>query len=481
MKATRPLVLSLALGLFYSSITYAANLPVSADTYTSNHERPQTHGSQSDLNISIHESSYLKFDLSSLPADLTNSQIRQAVLRVYVNSINGSGTVSVAQVTSPWSEDTLTYSASPSIGSTQATFVPQGALSFVSIDLTTLVKAWVGSPGTNFGVVLKTTSTTLQVTLESKESSLSSHEAVLDITLENTGAMGPQGPVGATGAQGPIGATGPQGLVGATGPQGPQGLVGATGPQGPVGATGAQGLVGATGPQGLVGAAGPQGPVGDTGAQGPIGVTGPQGLVGATGPQGPAGTAGLVVPDLVLFIGAYDSGTGYLKNDLVSSSTTNIYYYSLVDNNTNNTPESSPTYWAGVALNQLHSIRKSMTLSAPGFTSLVSVNLTGIEVGAGRIAYQILANDGGSQIATEEGVMQYCATANSITSTVQTTDKLHLGTVNSGSTPGFFNPGSHPGVSVFDNVTFSSPAPIVIHEVTFQILNTSGSQLRLEP
>jgi len=64
---------------------------------------------------------------------------------------------------------------------------------------------------------------------------------------------------------------------------------------------------------------------------------------------------------------------------------------------------------------------------------------------------------------------------------VQTTDKLHLGTVNSGCTPGFFNPLSQPGVSVFDNVTFSSPAAIAVHEVHFRILNMSGAVIRLEP
>jgi hypothetical protein len=124
---------------------------------------------------------------------------------------------------------------------------------------------------------------------------------------------------------------------------------------------------------------------------------------------------------------------------------------------------------------------KQMTLSAPGFTSLMSIHLVGTHTAGGRIFYMIRATDGGSQIATEEGVIQYLATANSITCTVQTTDKLHLGTVNSGCTPGFFNPGSQPGVSIFDNVTFSSSAPIVVHEVYFRVENDSGSSIRLEP
>lgn len=124
---------------------------------------------------------------------------------------------------------------------------------------------------------------------------------------------------------------------------------------------------------------------------------------------------------------------------------------------------------------------KQLTLSAPGFTSLMSIHLTGTHTAGGRIYYTVRATDGGSQIATEEGIIQYLATANSITCTVQTTDKLHLGTVNSGCTPGFFNPGSQPGISIFDNVTFSTPAPIVVHEVYFRIVQDSGSSIRLEP
>jgi hypothetical protein len=124
---------------------------------------------------------------------------------------------------------------------------------------------------------------------------------------------------------------------------------------------------------------------------------------------------------------------------------------------------------------------KPLTLNSPGFTSLMSIHLTGTHTAGGRIFYVIRATDGGSQVATEEGVIQYLATPNSITCTVDTSDKLHLGTVNSGCTPGFFNPGSQPGISIYDNVSFSSPAPLVVNEVYFTIENDSGASIRLEP
>jgi len=124
---------------------------------------------------------------------------------------------------------------------------------------------------------------------------------------------------------------------------------------------------------------------------------------------------------------------------------------------------------------------KPLTLAAPGFTSLMSIHLTGTHTAGGRIFYNIRATDGGSQIATETGVIQYTATANSITCTVGVADKLHLGSVGSGCTPGFFNPGSQPGISIFDNVSFATPASIAVHEVYFKVENESGSPIRLEP
>lgn len=94
----------------------------------------------------------------------------------------------------------------------------------------------------------------------------------------------------------------------------------------------------------------------------------------------------------------------------------------------------------------------------------------------------VIATGGGSQIATETGIIKVNATADSITCSASTGDKLHLGTVNSGCTFGSFNPGSQPGVSIVDNVTFSSPAPIVNHFVSFRVINTSapGITIRIE-
>jgi len=97
-----------------------------------------------------------------------------------------------------------------------------------------------------------------------------------------------------------------QGLPGPIGPAGVDGADGATGPTGPTGPTGAGGATGATGPQGNTGPTGPQGAQGDTGPAGAQGIQGIQGVAGADGISG------------LEYKGAYNAGTAYVTNDLVT-------------------------------------------------------------------------------------------------------------------------------------------------------------------
>jgi len=92
--------------------------------------------------------------------------------------------------------------------------------SFKGLVITSLVQDWVTTPASNFGVEIKAVGST-NITLDSKENTNTSHNAVLLISLSSpAGPVGPTGPKGATGA---TGATGPKGATGSTGAQGPAG------------------------------------------------------------------------------------------------------------------------------------------------------------------------------------------------------------------------------------------------------------------
>ena len=472
LKRTLRHLATTALGCLACTSAFAAEIPVAADSTARSAAPNVTHGELPYFLVSANETGFVGFDISTLPAGITSAQVSQATLKIFVRKTNGNGTIYVTPVYGEWSEDTLTYRNIPTLEKAVASVDLTGIrpFSFVVVDVTDTVKAWIDSPASNHGFALTTNTginvrraaavsdPNFRVFISSKESAAAGNTASLGITLNDSGATGATGPQGVAGPAGNDGATGPQG------PQGPQGAVGATGPQG------------VQGPQGFMGPMGTPG----IGLMGPPGAQGPQGATGPQGPQGPAG-AGSTVPDLVTFLGAYAAGTTYAAGDLVTSSTADTYFYSLSAGNTGHAPESSPTFWTGVSFSALKNIKKTMTLAAPGSSALISGRATGTNTFGGRIFYTIRATDGGTQIATETGVLKYMATPNSITANVTAADTLHLGTVGSGATPGFFSPGSQPGVSVFDNVTFSSPAPLVVHEVIFRVFDVSGVTIRLEP
>lgn len=248
---SRNLVIVLLISLF-APLMNSQTAVLSADTFASIDKSDNNYGSFVTLQVSNGYKSYLRFNLSPLPAGAT---VAKATLRLFVNSVVTEGSFDVYQVNSSWTERGLTYNDAPVLGTSVTGSNPisignNDIYSFVVIDITNLVQGWVAGTVPNNGVALSLQGTTGSFQFVSKEGAsfgslpsdftmLPSHEPELEVVLN--GPAGPQGPAG---------------IQGQTGPQGPQG---AAGPQGPIGLTGA---AGATGPQG------PQGPPGTTGLNG---------------------------------------------------------------------------------------------------------------------------------------------------------------------------------------------------------------------
>jgi hypothetical protein len=311
---------------------------------------PKTnYGSSIILAVGSGTNSYLKFDLSGVPA---GPSVSKATLRLYLDVVLTGGQFDVYNLpsTPTWSEGTLKYNTPPpplgtsATGGHPITVSTSSFNTFLLIDITATVQGWLTNPSSNNGVALALVGSTGWFSFDSKEGLFTSHEPELEIVLNGAGgAQGPQGPQGPQGSTGATGAAGPTGATGATGPMGPMGLVGPQGPAGTNGTNGtngtgfnfrnafdssaryatndvvtfngstyvatanqgpsnpnpdvnpawtlmaqqgATGSAGATGPQGPTG---PQGATGATGAQGPVG---PPGATGATGAQGPIGMTG---------------------------------------------------------------------------------------------------------------------------------------------------------------------------------------------
>src|SRR5579872_5841074 len=187
------------------------------DAYISSSNPGTNFGTSGNLNVGGAFKTFIQFDLSQLPAGTTASSIQQAILYVYVHTVNTIGVVDATQVTSPWLENTITFNSAPSAVGLQGSVPVTSATQWLAFNLTSLTQYWVTNPASNYGIELSGETTT-SIVLDSKENTNTSHQPRLVLVL----AGGPPGP------------TGPTGLTGATGPAGP---IGPAGPAGPVGIT----------------------------------------------------------------------------------------------------------------------------------------------------------------------------------------------------------------------------------------------------
>jgi hypothetical protein len=295
-------------GAILLPMAQAAETPLTGDTYVASAAPAGNFGGTAALNVAPGSPALVQFDLSAI-APGTNVSV--AYLRVFVNKVTTPGALAFSAVTSPWSENSVTFAAQPTTGPAFATSPANTANAFLVVDVTALVQGWIAAPATNFGIRIAGDVSGASVSLDSKENGQTSHPAQLEVSIVApagaAGAAGPTGPAGATGPAGPAGPTGAAGSagtagpVGPAGPKGPTGLVGdagavgSAGPAGAVGPTGPTGIAGLKGPTGAAGSAGPtgpQGPAGPTGATGLIGDAGLTGIAGATGPAGPIGLTG---------------------------------------------------------------------------------------------------------------------------------------------------------------------------------------------
>jgi YVTN family beta-propeller protein len=242
---------SLAVLVLWPVIALGQQGTLVADTYTTWATPKACRGADDSLIVTLlpngkTQNSYLRFTLtSSLPANVSASNVAKATLKLYVNNVTRGGKIDLYRVTEAWSEGAINFSNAPALGTLAATFAVTEADSFIVIDATQLVKDWLNGPGAgglaNNGIALvphpldASNTSMVNVAFDSKESRVTSHEARLEITLVDAGPQGLKGDTGAQGSQGVPGATG---LVGPQGPTGPAGLAGPTGPTGPQGPPG---------------------------------------------------------------------------------------------------------------------------------------------------------------------------------------------------------------------------------------------------
>jgi hypothetical protein len=215
--------------------TASAQLPVTNDSYTQQNAPNANSGGAGTLAVigsaTKTNKTYIKVDLSPLPAGLTGSNVSIATLSLFTNTVNTPGTFDVYLVTTPWTEDAITFNNSPSLGAKVASAVSvSSAKDYVLVNVTSVLQAWLNGTANNGLALVPSPASTISVTFDSKESTTGSHDPEINAVLVSAG---PQGPPGIPGLQGIPGTPGTPGATGVQGPTGPTGPAGIQGPQGP--------------------------------------------------------------------------------------------------------------------------------------------------------------------------------------------------------------------------------------------------------
>src|SRR5271154_2716745 len=150
MKKRFVVVLSMMIaGFLVAPEAFAADATLTGDAYVSSGRSASNFGAQTNLYVGNGNTSFVQFDLSSLPAGTTVGQVAGATLRLYVNRVNTAGAINVLPVTSAWSEGAITFATIPATGTSVGTLQASQAGSYVAVDVTTLVQGWVATPATN--------------------------------------------------------------------------------------------------------------------------------------------------------------------------------------------------------------------------------------------------------------------------------------------------------------------------------------------
>jgi hypothetical protein len=172
-----------------------AQITPSQDSYTNTVDSGTNYGTATTLSVvssaSSIQTTYIQFDLSSIPAGYASTNVAKATLKLYVNSVSKAGSFNVDLVNGSWSEKTITSSLSPALGSTIASGVSLTSANvhdYILIDVTSAVGEWLNGSQANDGVALVANSP-LSASFDSKENTTQSHPAELNIVFAGGGTI----------------------------------------------------------------------------------------------------------------------------------------------------------------------------------------------------------------------------------------------------------------------------------------------------
>jgi hypothetical protein len=176
-------------------------LTPSQDSYTNTATPTANYGAKILLDVESTQTTFIQFNLESIPSGYTSANITKATLKLYVNAVTKAGNFNVDYINGTWSESTITADLAPALGTTIQASVPLTTADknqYILVDITAAVQAWLSGTA-NDGIALVGNSP-VNATFDSKESTTTSHPPELDIVFAGGGGSGITGITTAAGS-----------------------------------------------------------------------------------------------------------------------------------------------------------------------------------------------------------------------------------------------------------------------------------------
>jgi hypothetical protein len=161
----------------YGQITPSADAYINTATPTTNY------GAKTLLDVDgASQTSYIQFDLASVPA---SASISQATLKLYVNGVTTAGSFNVDYVNGTWTESKIDSSNAPPLGAAIASNISVTTSEkneYILVDITSAMQAWQSGSEANNGIALVANGS-FNATFDSKENTTTSHSPELDIAF----------------------------------------------------------------------------------------------------------------------------------------------------------------------------------------------------------------------------------------------------------------------------------------------------------
>jgi hypothetical protein len=130
--------------LCLATVVAFAQAPVTDDAYVVQTNPTHNYGSSQMLVLqSPGAYTLLRFDATRLPAGVTANQITHSTAKLFVTAVTTAGAFDLCQITTPWSENTVTYNTLPGYAnciSSAGTITTANTEKYIELDVTSFVQ-----------------------------------------------------------------------------------------------------------------------------------------------------------------------------------------------------------------------------------------------------------------------------------------------------------------------------------------------------